>query len=65
MSVFVLILIGTIYHGDGHFAARPFPTQEACMTAAHALLPTVLETEDLKAYGVACAEVDLTEAQHS
>lgn len=65
MTVYVLILFGAIFHGHPHFAAQPFLTEEACVAAAHKLLPVVLATNDLRAYGVACAEVELTEAQHS
>ena len=65
MTVYVLILLGVVYHGSNHFAAQPFPTEQACMVAAHKLFPVVTQTKDLKAYGIACAEVELTEINQS
>jgi len=65
MTIFVLILIGALSTGSGKFAAQPFPTEEACIAAANKMLPVVVGTPDLKAYGIACAKIDLTPITNS
>ena len=65
MTVYVLILVGVLYNGPIHFVSQPFPTREACTDAASKMFPVVVSTDDLKAYGVACAEVNLTGVNNS